>query len=345
MNTIPPGLRAPSHEAMEQAAAWFSLLQSGNASDTERAHWQAWLASSPESQAAWAFVERVSQRFAPLQAVPAPRLAADALQVANQRFTRRRTLLLGVAAMAGSGGLLGLAVWQQAGWVDPLLAHFADHHTATGERRELVLADGTQVWLASASAFDQDYRADLRRLRLRSGEILIQTAADSGRPFVVDTAHGRLRALGTRFNVRVDEAGATQLAVYEGAVEITLAHGGQNTVVAAGQQLSFTADRWADTTAADPAREAWSRGILLAQDMSLAQVVAELGRYRRGHIAVAPEVAHLTVLGSYPLDDFNGTLTMLQQALPIQVRQPLPWWTTIEARPQPAAASSRSTSG
>lgn len=115
-------------------------------------------------------------------------------------------------------------------------------------------------------------------------------------------------------------------------MEITLAHSGQSTVVAAGQQVRFTADRWDDTTVADPAREAWSRGILLAQDMPLAQVVAELGRYRRGHITVAPEVAGLTVLGSYPLDDFNGTLTMLQKALPIQVRQPLPWWTTIEAR-------------
>ena len=332
MNPIPPGLRAPSHEAMEQAASWFSLLQSGNATNADRARWQTWLASGAESQAAWAFVERVSLRFQPLQAVPAPRLAADALQAANQRLARRRTLLFGFAAMAGSGSLLGWAVWRQAGWVDPLLAHFADHHTGIGERRDLVLADGTQVWLASASAFDQDYRADLRRLRLRSGEILIQTAVDRERPFVVDTAHGRLRALGARFNVRLDEAGGTQLAVYEGAVEITLAHGGQSTVVAAGKQVRFTADRWEETTAADPAREAWSRGILLAQDMSLAQVVAELGRYRRGHIAVAPEVAGLTVLGSYPLDDLNGTLAMLQQALPIQVRQPLPWWTTIEAR-------------
>lgn len=332
MNAIPSFLRAPSHEAMEQAATWFSLLQSGNATDADRTRWQAWLASGPESQTAWAFVERVSQRFAPLQAVPAPRLAADALHAANQRLAKRRTLLSGFAAMAGSGSLLGWAVWQQAGWGDPLLARFADHHTGTGERRDVVLADGTQVWLASASAFDQDYRADLRRLRLRSGEILIQTAADRERPFVVETAHGRLRALGTRFNVRLDDDGGARLAVYEDAVEITLAHGGQSTVIPAGQQVRFTADRLEETAAADPAREAWSRGILLAQEMSLAQVVAELGRYRRGHIAVAPDVAGLTVLGSYPLDDFNGTLTMLQQALPIQVRQPLPWWTTIEAR-------------
>jgi transmembrane sensor len=332
MNAPQEGLHAPSYETMEQAAAWFSLLQSGNASEADRARWQAWLASDPESQAAWAFVERVSQRFAPLQTVPAPRLAADALQAANQRLVKRRTLLFGIAATAGSGCLLGWTVWRQAGLVDPLLARFADHHTGTGERRDVVLADGTEVWLASASAFDQDYRADLRRLRLRSGEILIETAADTGRPFVVDTAHGRLRALGTRFNVRIDDEGGTQLTVFRGAVDITLASGSGNTVIEAGQQARFTADRLEDTATADPAREAWSRGILLAQDISLAQVVAELGRYRRGHIAVAPEVAHLTVLGSYPLDDFDGTLSMLQQALPIRVLQPLPWWTSIEAR-------------
>ena len=331
MSALPPGLRAPSHEAMEQAATWFSLLNSGHATPADRERWQAWLTSGPESQAAWAFVERVSQRFAPLQTTPTPRLAADALQTANQRLIKRRALL-GVAAMAGTGGLLGWAVWQQADWADPWLARFADHHTATGERRDVVLADGTQVWLASASAFDQDYRADLRRLRLRTGEILVQTAADPNRPFVVDTRHGRLRALGTRFNVRLDDDGGSLLAVYEGAVEITLARDAGSAVIASGQQVRFTADQLDEVVAADPARQAWSRGILLAQDMPLAQVVAELARYRRGHIAVAPEVAGLTVLGSYPLDDFDGPLAMLQQALPIQVRQPLPWWTTIEAR-------------
>lgn len=341
MSATPPALHAPTHEAMEQAATWFSLLQSGTATEADHAGWQTWLASGGESQAAWAVVERVSQRFSPLQSVPSPRLAADALHTANQRFAKRRSLLLGVAAMAGSG-VLGWAVWQRSGMAGPLLAWGADHRTATGERRKLTLADGTQVWLASASAFDEEYGADLRRLRLRSGEVLVQTAADRERPFVVDTAHGRMRALGTRFNVRLDGdgdgEGATQLAVYEGAVQVTLAGTSTSTstrasqVIKAGHQVRFTADRMEAQTAADPAREAWSRGILLAQDLPLHRVLEELGRYRRGHIAVAPDVAHLTVLGSYPLDDFDGTLDMLQQALPIQVRQPLPWWTTIEAR-------------
>ncbi|MFT3815561.1 MAG: FecR domain-containing protein [Acidovorax sp.] len=323
---------APSHEAMEQAAEWFSLLQSGSATDADRARWQQWLAAAEDSRAAWAFVERVSQRFQPLQVDAAPRLAADALQMANRRLARRRTVLA-VATITGAGATLGWLVSQHRGAANALLAWNADYRTATGERREVRLADGTQVWLSSASAFDQEYGTSLRRLCLRAGEIFIQTAADPSRPFIVDTAHGRMRALGTRFNVRLDDGGGTQLAVYEGAVQVTLATGADATIIRAGQQARFTAERLEAPVPADPAREAWSRGVLLAQDVPLEQVVAELSRYRRGHMAVAPEVAQLPVLGNYPLDDVDGALAMLQQALPLRIRRPLPWWTTIEAHP------------
>ena len=342
MNPAPPaGPALPSHEAMEQAAAWFTLLRSGAATEADQTRWRAWLAGTEDSRAAWAFVERVSQRFQPLQTGASPRLAADALQRAGSHLARRR-IVLGAAAMAGGAGVLGWSVWRQSGARDTVMAWRADFRSATGERREVRLADGTEVWLGSASAFDQDYGTGLRRLRLRAGEILIRTATDSGRPFVVDTAQGRMRALGTRFNVRLDGRGRTELAVYEGTVEVTLigtvtgaaanpVAASASVTVSAGQQLAFTTDQLGTLAPADPAREAWSRGVLLAQDLPLAHVIAELSRYRHGRIAVAPEVARLPVLGSFPLDDVDGALSMLAQTLPIRIRRPLPWWTAIEA--------------
>jgi len=326
------GNDSPSHAAMEQAAAWFSLLYSGTATDADRQQWQQWLASTEDSRSAWAFVERVSQRFQTLQlGDDSPHLAANVLQTASKRMARRR-LVLGVAAMAGASGMLGWTVWQRPGAMDPLLAWAADYRTVTGERRQVRLTDGTEVWLSSASAFNQDYSVRLRRLRLRKGEILVQTAAETDRPFVVDTAQGRMQALGTRFNVRLDDQGGTQLAVYEGAVRVELAQAAEHTTIGAGQQVRFTGSRIDSMERADPAREVWSRGILLAQDIPLQEVIAQLAPFRRGHLAVAPEVAQLPVLGSYPLDDVDGALAMLQQTLPIRVRRPLPWWTTIEAR-------------
>lgn len=53
--------------------------------------------------------------------------------------------------------------------------------------------------LNSRSALDIEFDDNERRLHLRSGEILIQTAKGDTRPFIVETEQGRLRALGTRF--------------------------------------------------------------------------------------------------------------------------------------------------
>lgn len=333
-----PGVMAapqPSHEAMESAAQWFSVLQSGEASDADRAHWQAWLDSSAEHRQAWAFVERISQRFQPIRTSSTPRWAVEAYDAASTRMARRR-LLLSVAGTAGSG-LLGWALWRQTGLPKMAMAWTADHRTAIGTIRQTTLADGTQVWLNTASAFDQDYSADLRRLHLRTGEILITTAADPARPFVVETPHGRLRALGTRFSTRI-EGDQSFIAVYEGAVEVKTAHGDRTRVLRAGSQAHFDARDIGATAAADPAREAWHRGILLANGIPLSEVVAELRRHRSGHLALAPDIAHLRVLGSYPLGDTDRALAMLQTVLPIQARQPLPWWTTLEAR-APEASS------
>ncbi|WP_426077576.1 FecR domain-containing protein [Janthinobacterium sp. PSPC3-1] len=311
-----------SHAAMRQAAEWFALLRSGEASDSDRHAWQAWLDQTHEHRDAWAHAETVARRFEPVRSPELRHAAADTLHGARAKSLSRRRVL-GAIAILGGGALLGVEAWR----AHPVYL-LAQYHTGTGELRSLTLADGSSVWLNTASAFDTDYSASLRRLRLLDGEMLVDTAHDSTRPLVVDTAHGRLRALGTRFTVRLVD-GATYLAVYGGAVEVR-SSGGATRIVKAGSQVTFSAAVIGKTEAADPAREAWSRGVLLADNMTLQDVVAELKRYHRGHIGVAPEVAQLRVLGGYPLHDLDKTLRMLAAVLPLRVRRPLPWWTTLE---------------
>ena len=217
LKSPPPG---PSHEVLEQAAEWFALLLSGEATAADRRRWEAWLAESAEHRQAWSYVERISRRFEPIKASPEPRIAASAYQQASNTLRQRRRLLLGIAALAGSG-LLGWVAWRHTPLPGLTQSWMADYRTGTGEVREVVLADGTRTWLNAASAFNQDYRPDRRRLHLVAGEILIDTAADPlRRPFYVDTVQGCLQALGTRFTVRLEEDAHTYLAVYDGAVEV-----------------------------------------------------------------------------------------------------------------------------
>lgn len=316
---------------MQAAAEWYALLRSGEASENDHANWQLWLTASEDHQGAWRYVEAVSRSFAPIQATTEPKKTADNLWAANARVLQRRRALAGIAMLAGAG-VLAWAGWRHAALPGYVIAHMADHRTGTGEMREITLADGTRVWLNAETAINETFRPELRRLQVVAGEILVDTAPDARRAFVVDTPHGRLRALGTRFTVRLDSDGKTFLAVFQGHVEI------RNTaddlvIIAAGQQIRFNADELGTLAAADPAREAWSRGVLLARDITLGELIAELRRHRGGRIGVAPQVADLRVFGSFPLRNTDEALAMLENILPIEVKRTLPWWISIGPEP------------
>lgn len=183
----------------------------------------------------------------------------------------------------------------------------------------------------TASVLKVFFDAEQRRLRLLAGEIFIDTAQDAHRPFLVDTAQGRLRALGTRFNVRQID-GVTRLAVYQGAVAIHTASIGATRIVEAGQQARFTRHAITAIEAADFAREAWTRGNLVADNITLGEVVQELRRYRQEPLDVADAVAELKVYGNFPIHDTDRVLAMLASALPIRIDRSDPARTRIAAK-------------
>lgn len=306
-----------SHASLEQAAQWYVRLQD-QASAVEQLRWQAWVAQNPEHLAAWQYVQRVSQRFAPLQ--EQAQCASRALRSSRRQTLKTLLVLCGGSALAW-GSWRNTALPRLAGgWS-------ADYATTRGETRDALLADGSHVWLNTLSALDVRFDATQRLLLLRFGEVLIDTAKDASRPFLVDTEHGRMQALGTRFSVLQDDD-QTQLNVFEGRVQVT-PQDLQVRIIEAGQQVSFTRDGFKPTMPACPAREAWSRDVLLADNLPLGQLIAELNRYRLGHLGCDPAVAQLPVMGSFPLKDSDRALHLLQAALPIRVDRPLPWWVSV----------------
>ncbi|BDB20145.1 sensor [Pseudomonas sp. CYM-20-01] len=306
-----------SHASLEQAAQWYVRLQDP-AGTQEQQRWQTWVAQNPEHLAAWQYVERVSQRFAPL--MEQPHGASRAL-----RSSRRQTLKTLLVLCGGS--TLAWGAWRNTVLPRLVGGWRADYATGSGETRDALLADGSHVWLNALSAVDVRFDAVQRLLQLRFGEVLIDTAKDALRPFLVDTGHGRLQALGTRFSVLHGEH-HTQLNVFGGRVQVT-ALDQHVRIIETGQQVSFTANGFNPTLPASPAREAWSRGVLLADNLPLGQLIAELNRYRPGHLGCDPAVAHLPVMGSFPLQDSDHALGLLQAALPIRVDKPMPWWVTV----------------
>lgn len=89
----------------------------------------------------------------------------------------------------------------------------------------------------------------------------------------------------------------------EHAVEAQLAQDAQQKRrVNAGEQISFSTTAFSDKQPATT-EDGWLRGVLSVSQWRLDRVIAELARYRRGHLSCDPAVAGLRVSGSFPLND------------------------------------------
>lgn len=307
-------------EVVQQAIAWRVRLASGTATAHELRLCADWRAADPQHEQAWQRLEHLGQQFAGLSA-PLARQALAGAQVDRQR--RRALKQLGLFGSLVAAGVLGqhLQPWQ------PLLAQ---QRTGTGERRRLQLADGGTLYLNSDTALDIHYSNERRLIQLYQGEILVQTAADPlGRPFLVSTDQGLLRALGTRFQVR-QQAHACELAVYLGAVEAR-PRGGLAQRIEAGQRVHLSAGALHELGSAHVDRGRWVDGLLVAHDMPLAEFLAELGRQRPGVLRCAPEVAGLRISGVFPLDDSDRVLAMLARTLPVRVVYRTRYWVSLQA--------------
>ena len=299
-----------------QAAEWFVLLHSGEASPSEERAFEQWLARAPEHERAWKRALQVSQHAG---SVP-PALGAATLRRTSGRRAAVRALVLLMVAPPAAWLTVRAVPWQRM---------TATHATATGEQRQLTLADGTRVWLDTQTAIDVAYDATQRLLTLKEGRIFVETAQDGAeRPFRVRTDHGMARAIGTRFTVAQGD-GSSCVAVTQGAVEVTPRSGDGSVRLEAGQQVRFGKASIGPVTAAQPDAEKWSRGILAVDDMRLDVFLAEVGRYRSGILRCDPAIAHLRITGAFQLRDTDAILQNLTHLLPVQARYRTRYWVTL----------------
>ncbi|MDR0439876.1 MAG: FecR domain-containing protein [Candidatus Accumulibacter sp.] len=305
---------------LDEATNWLVMLQSGEATSRDCARLARWRKRSPAHEAAWRRAEGVLETF---RQVP-PQLGRDTLSHLGKPGRRQALALL---ALAVPGAWLA---WRHTPWKE----WTADLRTATGERKTVALADGTRLALNTATAVNVMFTATERCITLITGEILVTTAAAPSsvpRPFVVRTAQGSLRPLGTRFAVRyLDEI--TRVTVFAGAVEVRPAKSMQTVVVRAGEQTAFSADVLRAAQPADAGAALWERGMLLARDMRLGDLAGELARYHRGVLRCDPAIADLAVSGAFPVTDVAASLSLLEKTLPVRVSRAASWWITLQAR-------------
>ncbi|NLU90902.1 FecR domain-containing protein [Chitinophaga sp. Ak27] len=167
-------------------------------------YWQS--APTPEVPAPGAFDKMMATALAPVETDNMP-------VVKRMRWWKWAA----AAAVAGLLGALSYQAWWHSGQSAAGEALVA---TRNGERRQVILSDGSIVHLNASSRLTCQLNAYRREIWLE-GEAYFEVAPDAARPFTVHAAHLNIHALGTAFNVKAYPGDALfETTLLQGAVEV-----------------------------------------------------------------------------------------------------------------------------
>lgn len=288
---------------------------------------QRWCQQRPEHALAWQRLGGLQQEFDSYAAtLPSHNLAIPVLQRAGVDVQRRKALklLMLTIAIGGPGSWL---VAKQPGIG-------ADYSAGTGDRRRVTLADGTELMLNTRSAVDVHFSTTERLLVLRQGEVQINSTIDPdslrASPLHVQCRHGLCETFAARFVLR-DQGEYSELAVQQGEVAIS-SRAGENLIARSGSSYKLRQQRIEPVTQQQLDPSAWTRGMLVVNDIPLGDFVRELARYRSGIIGCDPAVADLRLSGVFQLDQPEALLDNLSRTLPVSIISRSRFWVRVVAR-------------
>ena len=313
-------------QVLRDAIDWILRLEHLPASDPAHQAFEQWHQHCAEHRAAWQRVNNVMQTaLADLQGLPGQVQVASRALRALPNPSRRNLLGKSLALLLLGAG--GVSVLNRLMPVADLLA---DAHTATGERKTLLLADGSRLSLNARSAADIRFDAQQRRVVLRAGELQVQVAPERARPLVVATAHGEVRAEGARFMVR-QESKRCLVSVQQHSVLLSTADGSTRRVEA-GQAFGFDRRGSLPLAPSIRTRDDWVQGRIEARDEPLGELLEALRPYYGGLLRISPQAAQVRVFGTFLVDDIERTLASLSATLPIKVDTLGFWLTRIDVK-------------
>ena len=219
-------------DCCDEAAAWHSRWraspESSLPSSEELDQWTAWIGNADNRRAYDAVVLswQLRHQLARPEMPSAQELAADEFADADgdtvttprlhALLRRPRRMLFAAAATVLLAGFLGLNLHSRITTHAVTIQVMA---TTGGEKKVILLDDGSRVWLGDKTEISVQFGPCLRTIFLRSGEALFKVAHNPSCPFVVLAGTGAITAVGTQFSVRRTFDRVT-VRVAEGVVKV-----------------------------------------------------------------------------------------------------------------------------
>lgn len=274
----------------DEAAAWFTLLSDAEVENEDLERFDKWI-QRPGNRDAYRHFEDISQRAIGLRDDPEMRAAArEALT--RSKPGRSATPAPKLPKIPRIWGGLALAGALACAALAYLAAQPKTYQTDVGGRLTAHLDDGSTVLLNTDTQLRVRFAHGERRLELVKGQAFFDVAHDASRPFLVRAGPMEVRAVGTRFDVRHDGPGAA-VTLAQGKVRVRQEDAAQASwTLSPGQALTLTPGvNSAHPVNVDVAGQTgWMSGVITFRDVALIDAVAEMNRYERDKISLAPGV-------------------------------------------------------
>jgi len=319
------------------AADWHTRIEDDDPTPATRAEFDMWLAASPRHKEAYGAVESMWSSMGAARADPRIlELRREALSAPDRP---RRKLRFAAAAAAALACLGAFWCWTQLSertgdGTAPLSITRMEggtFRTSVGERSTVTLSDGSSVVLNTSTQVNISFSPGARHVRLLSGQAWFQVARNPSRPFIVEAGDQRVVALGTAFDVRIEDHQRTvQVTLLEGRVSVEPIQSLFATLIESrppiaelspGEALTASAKEPPQKHRADISKvSSWRRGQVVFNNDRLDTAIAELNRYTSSQIELAdPALASLKVSGVFYAGHSDSFLETVTGYYPIRI--------------------------
>jgi transmembrane sensor len=262
----------------------FDRYLKGEASPAETERVEAWLEHYQHPKAEWQQLDKTS-REKWLEA-----LFEDVQEsITEQKIVpiRSRRILWRTIAAIAAMLLLGLGIVYLE---RPKQVQMISLNVAPNQKSQVVLADGSKVWVNSQSSltYPKTFDGKTREVYL-SGEAFFDIRHDAAKPFIIHTGNIVTTVLGTAFNIKEDK-GTHTVVVTVTRGKVSVANGSHLLgVITPNQQISVNTVNHAQTQKNVNAGEAvtWQQNSISFDDITFADAAAQLQRRFKVKISFA----------------------------------------------------------
>ncbi|MDD4516715.1 FecR family protein [Massilibacteroides sp.] len=149
------------------------------------------------------------------------------------------------------------------------------------QRAELILDDGTKVWLNGNSTFSfpKEFSKKERNVELQ-GEAFFEVTKDRNKPFIVNAGDYKIRVLGTEFNVKTNrDKKIFETSLLSGAVEI-FSDDADNTIkLFPNERVYYANGQLIQSQIESHDKFLWREGLIVFEHESVKSILSQLENY------------------------------------------------------------------